>query len=97
LIHLSSWTRASVFYKFEPDKGEMVPLALVPEGPYDHPADLVSEELKVKSHDGTAVPYEGGHGIGNTREQQIRRRTDLLAFMLWQCGDPDFQAAKPGS
>jgi prolyl oligopeptidase len=35
--------------------------------------------------------YESGHGIGNTRDQQIRRLTDLLAFMLWQVGDPEFQ------
>ncbi len=56
LVNLSSWTRASAFYKFDPDRGEMVPLALQPEGPYDHPANLVSEELKVKSHDGTPVP-----------------------------------------
>lgn len=56
LIHLSSWTRASAFYRFEPDKAELVPLALVPEGPYDNPADLISEELKVKSYDGMPVP-----------------------------------------
>ena len=38
-----------------------------------------------------------GHGIGNTRAQQIRRSTDVLAFMLWQFGDPEFQPAKPES
>jgi hypothetical protein len=37
------------------------------------------------------VDYESGHGIGNTREQDIRRTTDIAAFMLWQFGDPEFQ------
>lgn len=40
------------------------------------------------------IDYQSGHGIGNTRAQQIRRLADLLAFMLWQVGDPDFQPVK---
>jgi prolyl oligopeptidase len=43
------------------------------------------------------IDYGSGHGIGNTRAQQIRRSTDVLAFMLWQFGDPEFQPAKPKS
>jgi prolyl oligopeptidase len=56
LVNLTSWTRAASYYKYDPDQETMVALNLQPEGPYDHPADLVSEELKVKSHDGTLVP-----------------------------------------
>jgi prolyl oligopeptidase len=43
------------------------------------------------------IDYDSGHGIGNTRAQQIRRSTDVLAFMLWQFGDPEFQPARPKS
>jgi prolyl oligopeptidase len=39
------------------------------------------------------IDYDSGHGIGNTRAQNIRRTTDLLSVMLWQFGDPDFQPA----
>ncbi len=40
------------------------------------------------------IDYEGGHGIGNTSAQNIRRTSDLLAVMLWQLGDPEFQPAE---
>jgi prolyl oligopeptidase len=39
------------------------------------------------------IDYESGHGIGNTRSQNIRLTTDLLAVLLWQFGDPEFQPA----
>jgi prolyl oligopeptidase len=56
LVKLTSWTRSSAYFRYDPDKKSMIALKLQPEGPYDHPADLVSEELKVKSYDGTLVP-----------------------------------------
>jgi prolyl oligopeptidase len=40
------------------------------------------------------IDYASGHGVGNTREQNIQRTTDLLSVMLWQLGDPEFQPAK---
>ena len=40
------------------------------------------------------IDYESGHGVGNTSGQNIRRTTDLLAVMLWQLGDPEFQPAE---
>jgi prolyl oligopeptidase len=43
------------------------------------------------------IDYESGHGIGSTRAQQIRRMTDILSFILWQVGDPEFQPVKPKS
>ena len=32
------------------------------------------------------LDYQSGHGIGDTREQRIAERTDMLAFLLWQFG-----------
>jgi prolyl oligopeptidase len=56
LLDLTSWIRASAYYKYDPDRAEMVRLALQPEGPYDQPEDLITEELTVKSYDGTEIP-----------------------------------------
>jgi hypothetical protein len=39
------------------------------------------------------IDYASGHGVGNTRAQNIQRTTDLLSVMLWQLGDPEFQPA----
>jgi prolyl oligopeptidase len=40
------------------------------------------------------IDYESGHGFGSTREQTIRQMTDMLAFLLWQFGKPEFQPEK---
>jgi len=40
------------------------------------------------------IDYESGHGFGSTREQTIRQMTDILAFLLWQFGKPEFQPEK---
>jgi prolyl oligopeptidase len=40
------------------------------------------------------IDYESGHGIGNTKAQDIQQTTDLLSVMLWQLGDPEFQPAE---
>jgi prolyl oligopeptidase len=56
LFELTSWTRAAAFCRYSPDQGVATDLNLQPLGPYDHPPDLVSEELKVTSYDGTLVP-----------------------------------------
>lgn len=37
------------------------------------------------------VDYHSGHGIGSTREQRHQEKADVWSFMLWQCGDPEFQ------
>jgi prolyl oligopeptidase len=34
---------------------------------------------------------EAGHGIGSTRSQRHAELADVWAFVLWQCGDPEFQ------
>lgn len=43
------------------------------------------------------VDYDAGHGgIGATRSQHTALLTDQFSFLLWQLGDPEFQA-KTGS
>ena len=37
------------------------------------------------------LEYDGGHGVGATREQAQRRTADRWAFFLWQAGLPEFQ------
>ena len=37
------------------------------------------------------VDYDAGHGLDATRRQWDLAITDMLAFALWQTGDPDFQ------
>jgi prolyl oligopeptidase len=38
------------------------------------------------------VDYEAGHGIGNTKDQRERESADEWSFLLWQFGQPGFQA-----
>ena len=35
--------------------------------------------------------YESGHGIGNTKAQQLDERADMFAFALWQMGVAGFE------
>lgn len=35
--------------------------------------------------------YEAGHGIGDSKQKQFEVMADLLAFGLWQTGQPGFQ------
>jgi len=37
------------------------------------------------------LEYDGGHGVGATREQQQARAADRYTFFLWQAGKADFQ------
>ena len=39
------------------------------------------------------VDYQGGHGLGSTRDQRDRETADLFAFALWQAGAAGFQPA----
>ncbi|MCX2742741.1 prolyl oligopeptidase family serine peptidase [Mangrovivirga sp. M17] len=38
------------------------------------------------------VDFEGGHGVGDTKSQEIREMTDILSFSLWQTGNPAYTA-----
>ena len=37
------------------------------------------------------LDYDAGHGIGNTKKQQLEERADMFSFLLWQMGVPGFQ------
>lgn len=37
------------------------------------------------------VDYDAGHGIGSERSQFREELADVMAFILWQAGDPAFQ------
>lgn len=41
------------------------------------------------------LDYDAGHGIGNTRKQQMLERADVYAFLLWQMGVEGFQPKAP--
>ncbi|MGI9133175.1 MAG: prolyl oligopeptidase family serine peptidase, partial [Rhodoferax sp.] len=36
------------------------------------------------------VDYDAGHGIGNTKKQQLQERADIYAFLLWQFGQSGY-------
>jgi prolyl oligopeptidase len=38
------------------------------------------------------LDYDAGHGIGNTKQQQLAERADVYSFLLWQLGAAGFQA-----
>ena len=37
------------------------------------------------------LDWDAGHGIGNTKRQQIEERADNYAFLLWQMGVAGYQ------
>ena len=37
------------------------------------------------------LDYDAGHGIGNTKKQQLEERADFYSFLLWQMGVPGYQ------
>jgi prolyl oligopeptidase len=64
LFGTGTWTRFGGYYAFDPAAGVVVDARLQPQGRYDNPRDLVSTEVKVKSHDGTPVPLSIVHRKG---------------------------------
>jgi prolyl oligopeptidase len=65
-----AWTRFGGYYAYDPKTAKVVDTKLQPQGPYDNPTDLVSLEVKIKSHDGTMVPlsivYKKGMKLDGT-------------------------------
>ena len=37
------------------------------------------------------LDYDAGHGIGNTKKQQLEERADFYSFLLWQMGVAGYQ------
>lgn len=56
LVYMESWTRAYQVYAYDPQTKRVSNTKLQPAGPYDHPANIESVEVKVRSYDGTSVP-----------------------------------------
>ena len=61
LLGLTSWTKAAADYAYDPRGNRVTDTRLQPQGPYDNPQDIVSEEVKVASYDGTMVPLSIVH------------------------------------
>jgi prolyl oligopeptidase len=56
VLSLSAWTRAAAIFEYDPQKMQVQATGLQPSGPYDQPADLVSQEVNATSYDGAQVP-----------------------------------------
>ncbi len=37
------------------------------------------------------IDFDAGHGLGSSRSQLDAQWADMLSFVLWQAGVPDFQ------
>ena len=64
VFNTGTWTRFGGYYAYDAAAGVVVDTKLQPQGRYDNPGDLVSTEVKVKSHDGTLVPLSIVHRKG---------------------------------
>jgi prolyl oligopeptidase len=56
LFSMGGWTRFGSVLAYRPKSGRVVDTGLQPQGPYDNPRDLVSEEVKATAADGTGIP-----------------------------------------
>ena len=64
VFEAGAWTRFGGYFQYDPKGASVVDTKLQPQGRYDNPTDLVSTEVKVKSHDGTLVPLSIVHKLG---------------------------------
>ena len=69
LLNLTSWTQAYTIYAYNPATSQVTDTKLQPAGPFDHPSDVESEEVKVRSGDGTLVPLSILHRKGLKRDE----------------------------
>lgn len=65
LAGVAAWTRALEIYQVAAD-GTVTNTGLQPLGPFDAPTDLISIEVKCRSHDGAMVPMSIVHKKGLT-------------------------------
>ena len=61
---LSGWTRFGGFYAYDPRTRKTADTRLQPQGKFDTPANLVSEEVKARAADGTLIPMSIVHKKG---------------------------------
>ena len=80
--------------------GTAYPAVLLEHGVNDSRVDVwmtlkTGSRLAAASSSGKPIlmrlEYDGGHGVGATRDQLQRRTADRYAFFLWQAGVPEFQ------
>jgi prolyl oligopeptidase len=64
VFNTGTWTRFGGYYAYDPKTAATTDTRLQPQGRYDNPTDLVSTEVKVKSHDGVMVPLSIVHRKG---------------------------------
>ncbi len=79
--------------------GTAYPAVLLTHGVNDPRVDVwnstkMAARLQAASSSGKPVlvrlDYDGGHGIGATKRQQLAERADIYAFSLWQMGVPGY-------
>jgi prolyl oligopeptidase len=68
LFRMGGWTRFGSVFAYEPKSRRIVDTALQPQGPYDNPRDLVSEEVKATASDGTEIPLSIVYKKGSKRD-----------------------------
>ena len=61
---MTSWTKAPTIYIYNSSTMQVRDTKLQPVGPYDDPANVAAEEVKVESYDGTVVPLSIVHPKG---------------------------------
>ena len=64
LVAIDSWMHDSVFYSVGAQDGQVADTGLQLTGPFGAPADLVAEDVLVKSHDGLEIPLSIVHHKG---------------------------------
>jgi prolyl oligopeptidase len=64
LLSIGSWTKAYKIYAYDSSTKQLSRTTLEPDGPHDEFENVESEEVKVRSHDGTLVPLSIAHPKG---------------------------------
>jgi prolyl oligopeptidase len=64
VVSIASWTRHEAFYSVGAKDSQVADTGLQAVGPFGAPADLVADEVLVKSHDGLDVPLSIVHRKG---------------------------------
>ncbi|HEY6292439.1 MAG TPA: prolyl oligopeptidase family serine peptidase [Terriglobia bacterium] len=63
-LTMTSWTKAPKIYAYDPQTKRVTDTGLQPNGPNDDATGVESEEVRVRSHDGTLVPLSIVHPKG---------------------------------
>jgi prolyl oligopeptidase len=64
IFAMTSWTKVLRIYAYDPQAKRVNDTRLQPSGPYDDPANVESQEVKIPSYDGTLVPLSIVHRKG---------------------------------